>query len=369
MELKVQNLIKTDLNWRKTLEELSITIKEDENYLLLKYGIAADFANPIVQECRGLILNKSTWEVVCHSFDKFGNFGESYAPEIDWTTARCQAKMDGSLIKVWCDKGQWHVSTNGTIDAYKAELQQSDLVTGDCPYHTFGELFDAARQAQLPSYEPLDSDCTYSFELCSKYNKVVCQYGEPTIYHIGTRNNKTNEESNPDIGVQKPTEYPLHSLQDCIEAAAHLSYNEEGYVVVDANWNRIKVKSPTYIAAHYMKNNGQVSLKGLLQYYRAGDLDEFVTYAPEYAPVVTKLYKLLNALKEELRTTMTESKYKAYSRKDFALAVKESGTRYPDYCFKWYDGIDYTPERYLEELSFERFLKIVEARWDFVTNG
>ena len=103
MELKVQNLIKTDLNWRKTLEELSITIKEDENYLLLKYGIAADFANPIVQECRGLILNKSTWEVVCHSFDKFGNFGEPYAPEIDWTTARCQAKMDGSLIKVCFD--------------------------------------------------------------------------------------------------------------------------------------------------------------------------------------------------------------------------------------------------------------------------
>ena len=66
---------------------------------------------------------------------------------------------------------------------------------------------------------------------------------------------------------------------------------------------------------------------------------------------------------------MTESKYKAYPRKDFALAVKESGTRYPDYCFKWYDGIDYTPERYLEELSFERFLKIVEARWDSVTNG
>ena len=30
MELKVQNLITTDLNWRKTLEELSITIKEDE---------------------------------------------------------------------------------------------------------------------------------------------------------------------------------------------------------------------------------------------------------------------------------------------------------------------------------------------------
>ena len=53
MELKVQNLIKTDLNWRKTLEELSITIKEDENYILLKYGIVANFTNPVVQECRG----------------------------------------------------------------------------------------------------------------------------------------------------------------------------------------------------------------------------------------------------------------------------------------------------------------------------
>lgn len=86
-------------------------------------------------------------------------------------------------------------------------------------------------------------------------------------------------------------------------------------------------------------------------------------------PLLKERHKLLNVLKEELRTTMTESKYKAYPRKDFALVVKESGTRYPDYCFKWYDDIDYTPERYLEELSFDRFLKIVEARWDSVTNG
>ena len=37
MELKVQNLIKTDLNWRKTLEELSIKWEDEEPCEFRKY--------------------------------------------------------------------------------------------------------------------------------------------------------------------------------------------------------------------------------------------------------------------------------------------------------------------------------------------
>lgn len=364
MELKVQNLIKTDLNWRKTLEGLSIIIKEDENYLLLKYGITADFANPIVQECRGLILNKYTYEVVCHSFDKFGNFGETYAPEIDWTTARCQAKMDGSLIKVWCDKGRWHVSTNGTIDAYKAELCQPDLAAGECPYHNFGELFDVARQAQLPSYEHLNPDCTYSFELCSKYNKVVCQYDEPTIYHIGTRNNKTNKESNPDIGVRKPVEYPLHSLQDCIEAAAHLSYDEEGYVVVDAKWNRIKVKSPTYIAAHYLRGDNHISLEKLVTWYQTERFAEVLSYVPDCVPYVEKFTAIVTSVIEEMIIGSNElGPSLGKPRKEFAAEVLAKHKEFSNYYFQLYTNPAFRPEEWINKLSVSKFVDILEKRW------
>lgn len=364
MELRVQKLIKENTNWEELLKELHITFKEDGDYILLKYDIAADFSHPIVQECRGLILNKYTYEVACHSFDKFGNFGETYTPEIDWTTARCQAKMDGSLIKIWCGKGQWHVSTNGTIDAYKAELYQSDLATGDCPYHSFGELFDAARQAQLPSYDRLNPDCTYSFELCSKYNKVVCQYGEPTIYHIGTRNNKTNKESNPDIGVQKPIEYSLHSLQDCIEAAAHLSYDEEGYVVVDAKWNRIKVKSPAYIAAHYLKGDNHISLEKLVTWYQTERFAEVLSYVPDCASYVEKFNAIVaNVVKEMTIGSNELGPSLGKSRKEFAAEVMTNHKEFSNYYFQLYANPAFRPEEWINKLSVSKFVDILEKRW------
>jgi hypothetical protein len=51
---------------------------------------------PIVRESRGVILDEADdWRVVARAFDKFFNYGESGADEIDWGTARVQEKVDG----------------------------------------------------------------------------------------------------------------------------------------------------------------------------------------------------------------------------------------------------------------------------------
>ena len=34
-------------------------------------------------------------------------------------------KIDGSLIKLWYDNNDWHISTNGTINAYEAEVNKA----------------------------------------------------------------------------------------------------------------------------------------------------------------------------------------------------------------------------------------------------
>ena len=46
--------------------------------------------------------------------------------------------VHNSLIKVWYSEKykRWMISTNGTIDAYKAEIQNDAS-----PYETFGDLF------------------------------------------------------------------------------------------------------------------------------------------------------------------------------------------------------------------------------------
>ena len=115
------------------------SINEYESYFLIKYNmIKSDFSNKAVQQCRGIILDKETFEIVCRPFDKFFNYGETHAAKIDWDSAVATEKIDGSLIKVWWAEklNKWMVSTNGTVNAFEAEIQNDAS-----PYKTFGELF------------------------------------------------------------------------------------------------------------------------------------------------------------------------------------------------------------------------------------
>ena len=149
---KAIEFIKNNQNWREILSEAQyyITIKDDGDFTLLKYSqIDSDFSKEIVRECRGLIIDKDL-KPVCVPFYKFGNYGESYADNIDWSTAAVEEKIDGSLIKVWSYNGKWIVSTNGTIFAHKANIgSDNDIKTGK-KYSNFGDLFkEAANKAGL----------------------------------------------------------------------------------------------------------------------------------------------------------------------------------------------------------------------------
>lgn len=267
--LKVINLIREHPDWEKILSgpPYFIQIKWGERLydglVLLKYNqIASNLSNAIVQECRGLILDsKDDWRVVRYAFSKFFNYGESDAAEIDWSTARVQAKIDGSLCSCswWPREKAWIVSTNGTINAYDTQVaSQSDTFLDDVN-KTFGEVFDEACLKQNFDWGALQPNCTYTFELVSPYSRVVVPYEETKIYHLATRNNETLEEFVDDIGIEKPKEYPLYSLYATIEAAKQLNregttIDDEGFVVVDQNWHRIKIKSPLYLTAAYMVN-------------------------------------------------------------------------------------------------------------------
>jgi hypothetical protein len=211
-------------------------------------------------------------------FYKFGNYGEGYIDTLDWSTARVQAKIDGSLIKVNYD-GIWHVSTNNLIDARKAPLDQNFGID----YNTFYDLFmDAAKKSNL-DFNRLKKNCTYMFELTSPYNKVVVRYDNVSIHHLGARNNDTLEEFDCDIGVPKPKSYSISTLKDCIDTANTLSDQEEGFVVVDANWHRNKIKSPQYVAKHYVCTK-KLSRKKIVWIMMLNESDEFLASFPDKKP-------------------------------------------------------------------------------------
>src|SRR4051812_12696961 len=67
------------------------------NLVQLKYNqVFSPMHEPVVQECRGLIVDEADgWRVVSRSYDKFFNFGEPNAPAIDWSSAKVYEKLDG----------------------------------------------------------------------------------------------------------------------------------------------------------------------------------------------------------------------------------------------------------------------------------
>ena len=93
-------------SWERELSNRFIRMSRSGNLVCFKYGIEADFSDPLVREARGIIIDINEQIVVCRPFDKFFNFQEQYATDIDWNTARVLEKIDGSLIKLYNYNGK-----------------------------------------------------------------------------------------------------------------------------------------------------------------------------------------------------------------------------------------------------------------------
>lgn len=263
-------------NWEEIMtNDLFIKVKKEENLAIFNYGIGCNFSNPIVQEARGIIIDLDTLEVACWPFRKFGNHTESYADTIDWSSARVLEKIDGSIIKLWFDKraNKWQFSTNSTIRAEQAPLS---AFSGMCFY----DVISRTQNFGSIPFDTLDKDTTYIFELVSPETEIVIKYPMPMLYHIGTRSNITGAESEVDIGMPKPRSFALSSLNDCIKASIELNQGDvvdsEGFVVVDKDYHRVKVKSPEYFALHRLKTMDTVSKKDAIEMIlaKSDDLDK-----------------------------------------------------------------------------------------------
>jgi T4 RnlA family RNA ligase len=288
MSVLVQ-FIKENKEWASILKKkpYSLQISNKDNLYLFKYNqVESDFSIPLVNEARGIILEiiEEDVKIVCYPFKKFFNYGESHAAPIDFASASIQEKIDGSILKLFYYNG-WKLATNGAIDAF----ENASPLNVD---YSFGDLFNEASKNIL-NYGLLNKDYTYMFELVSKWNRIVVPYTETKIYHIGTRNNVTEEELNVDIGIAKPKQYKMASLEEVIETAKALPFSEEGYVVVDKYWNRVKIKSPQYLAVHKLKGqSGILNMDSLLKLVKENETEEFLTYFPEYKQEVEHMKAL-----------------------------------------------------------------------------
>lgn len=296
--------------------------KYPELYHLAYDQLESPKGHPIVRECRGLILNSAdNWAVVAYPFNRFANLGESWADQIDWNTVRVQEKVDGSMLIFWFYQGQWNVSTKGSPDAGGQ--------VGDFGF-TFADLFWKVFNGYSGNLVSLlDQKITFVFELTSIFNRVVVQHKESALTFIGARDISTDnyqEISVVECGKYFPIpvvkEYPLTSIKEIEAAALALDpMRNEGFVVVDAQFNRVKMKSPSYVMIHHLKDGfGQRRMIRLIQ---LGETSEVLSYFPEYLELFEEIKTKIDFLIETI-----ESEYEAIKhltdRKEFALEAVKS---------------------------------------------
>lgn len=292
------------------------------NLVLLKYDmINSPMGDALTQQCRGIILDEAdNWKVVSYPYNKFFNYGEGHAAEIDWKSARVYEKLDGSIMTLYFYNGQWQVASNGSPDA-----------NGPTPYNrdkTFRMLFWQTYQEMGYSL-PKDTNMCYMFELMSPENRVVIPYKTNKLVLHGARYvtpKMAFAELDPQViaeenGWECVKTYPLNDINSVLAMAETMKGIEnEGFVVCDKNFNRLKLKVKGYLALHHLK--GTMTLRRLMEMVQSNEGEEFLAYFPEYRNEFTALRNKFEAL-----TSKAEADYEKHkaieSQKDFAMAVKD----------------------------------------------
>jgi len=359
MNLEIVNFIQSRPDFREALafEPYAIRIKESDDYILLKYTqYKSDFMIPLVRECRGIILDKmNDYTPVCVPFFKFGNVGEPYVPEIDWGSAVVWEKIDGSLIKLWHHRGDWHISSNGEIDALNAEV--NNALIEQIGQHNLFDLFLDAWANTGCAFRDLDTNYTYMFELASPFNRLVIPYDETFIWHIGSRNMVTLQEEEIDIGIAKPRRFPLTSIDACLKAATMMGSDGEGFVVTDADYNRVKIKSPTYVLySHAIQ--GLISTEKAIETVIRGEDTELLAYFPEYADVFRGIHEAIDTFTATVNKDVEDIRSQTFAtRKELAEIVTKC--KFPACIFALLDGKNNASSQWLFERSPSQIARIL----------
>lgn len=112
--------------------------------------------------------------------------------------------------------------------------------------------------------------------------------------------------------------------------------------------NRVKVKSPSYLAVHHLKNNGVITYKRIMELILKNEQSEFLSVFDEYGSYFDKAERKYKEYLENVYKEIADIKDRKFeNKKDYAMAVKDSHC--PAFFFKVYKG----------EYKFNEFKKYV----------
>jgi hypothetical protein len=256
-KLEVQKYLRSgkSLNDLKNEYLIEYVINDDLNAVVLNYLPNSDKSKTITRESRALILELKTWNIVAKSIDAF------FEPEnvnckntllqFDWEGAYVLPKYDGCLFLIYFWKNQWNLGTRFSVDS-KCKVFSPN--SGE-----INILWDELFKDTLSDYGMTWDDFTfnlnksesYVFELCTKLNRNTIIYAESLLKLIAIVDIDTLEEKdvfNSKLKVFWPEKIMVKNLD---EAKQIIEMNNnplevEGFVIIDSNFNRIKLRNEEF---------------------------------------------------------------------------------------------------------------------------
>lgn len=290
--------------------------------------------DPIVQECRGLVLQSETFEMVARAFPRFYNLGENVGQQFNFDEFYTQDKEDGSLVLIYYYHG-WQINTRGSFGEY-------ELFSGYSWKQAIVEAMGLKNIKDLNYY--LDKSVTYVCEYCSVYNRVVREYRTPVVYLLTAYQGEKeldidwtySHESNL---FSKPILHSFSSFDDIkpfIRKKEETDPSYEGLVVRDIHNNRMKIKSETYLALHYMVSDKKhlFALKTMVPAILSGCDDEMFLYF-DHHDVYKNTKDKLSRCYDEISQKWEEVKH-ITDQKEFAQTIKHYW--YSSYLFQMKSG-------------------------------
>lgn len=285
----------------------------------------------IMEQCRGLVFDTNTQEVVGRPFNKFYNYGEPKAPMFDMDDSVVVTdKNDGSMITLSFYKGKPIASTRGSFTSDQAIAAQ--------------ERFDEMDMFAFKKRPGL----TFIFEWVGPSNRIVLTYPKDELVLIGAVDKETGDVIHAGMashytGYEPHAKiFPYKTFREALEAPPRP--NAEGFVIFRGN-DILKLKQEDYVALHRIVTG--MNEKTIWEAMCEGTMSELKSKVPEeFIPWVDRVEDEIMQDVVTIETDVADAWDDIVRggpvpavRKDFAIAAVQYKGLTP-YLFALYDGRD-----------------------------
>jgi RNA ligase len=241
-----------------------IRVIEKDWYTVINYAVALEdtfkwdsedpYASSIRRECRGLIFDTATGNLISRPYHKFFNAGEKEETQLNkinlYEPHVVLEKLDGSMIRPIPTPDGFRLATKAGITDIS---QQAEVFIVDkSNYNTFIN-------------KCIQKGTTPIFEWCSRKNRIVIDYPEDQLILTGMRYNDTGKYVDYEIMKSYATSWNIPVVKavdglavqniDLFVKQVREWEDNEGIVLRFDTGHMVKVKADDYVLRHKSKDS------------------------------------------------------------------------------------------------------------------